>query len=139
MGDNYISKVWLSGIPQIHSFVVKDLHLKEAEKEFAIASLGNNLVVLDIELTNELINEGKLRELIRELQVARKEADFNIDDRIVLNLTTEDGEINNLIKSNLSTINAEVLSKSNDEIVDGFKKEITIDNKVVVVKMKKFN
>lgn len=109
------------------------------KKEFAIASLGNNLVVLDIELTNELINEGKLRELIRELQVARKEADFNIDDRIVLNLTTEDCEINNLIKSNLSTINAEVLSKSNDEIVDGFKKEITIDNKVVVVKMKKFN
>ena len=105
--------------------------------EFAIASLGNNLVVLDIELTSELVNEGKLREFIRELQVARKEAGFNIDDRIALNFEVKDAELNKLLMDNLSGINAEVLCVSNEKINDGFKKEIEIDGKSILVEMKR--
>ena len=111
----------------------------EPKKEFAIAHIGNNLVVLDIELDESLIAEGKLRELVRELQVARKEADFNIDDRICLNLSTQDAEINQIISQNLENINAEVLCVSNDKIQNGFEKTIKIDGKDVVVKMQKHN
>ena len=107
------------------------------KKEFAIANLGNNLVVLDIELSDNLIAEGKLRELIREIQVARKEANFNIEDRICLNLSSSDSELNSIIEANLKTINSEVLCVSNDLVKDGYEKTLTIDGKDVVLKMKK--
>jgi isoleucyl-tRNA synthetase len=107
------------------------------KKEFAVANLGNNLVVLDIELTDSLIKEGKLRELIRELQVARKEADFNIDDRISLNIETSDAGLNEIISQNIDLINAEVLCVSNSKIEKGFEKTIEIDGKNLNVKMKR--
>ncbi|MGN1221914.1 MAG: class I tRNA ligase family protein, partial [Christensenellales bacterium] len=109
----------------------------QPKKEFAVANLGNNLVVLDIELDDKLIAEGKLRELIRELQVARKEADFNIDDRICLNIETNSDEMSKIITENLATINAEVLCVSNNKVANGFEKTIDVDGKQVVVKMKK--
>ena len=107
------------------------------KKEFAVANLGNNLVVLDIELTPELVEEGKLRELIRELQVARKDAGLNIDDRIVLNLETDSQELKVLVAKNLDMINAEVLCISNQKLDDGFEREIEIDDKKILAKLKK--
>lgn len=107
------------------------------KSEFAISNLGNNLVVLDIEITPELEAEGKLRELVRELQVARKDAGFNIDDRIVLNLQTESKFMQDVIINNLSAINAEVLCVSNANIADGFEKTIELDGAKINIKMKK--
>lgn len=107
------------------------------KKEFAVANLGNNLVVLDIELTPELVEEGKLRELVRELQVARKEAGLNIDDRIVLNLETESAELKELVAKNLEIINAEVLCVSNQKLENGFEREIEIDDNKILAKLKK--
>ena len=107
------------------------------KKEFAIANLGNNLVVLDIELTQELVEEGKLRELVRELQVARKEAGLNIDDRIVLNLETERAELKELVSKNLEMINSEVLCVSNQKLENGFEREIEIDDNKILAKLKK--
>ena len=48
------------------------------------ASTSNNktIVVLDTELTNELILEGLAREFVRKVQSLRKEADFIITDHI---------------------------------------------------------
>ena len=104
--------------------------------EFAIASLGNNLVVLDLEISKELEAEGKLRELIRELQVLRKEAGLNIDDRITLNLIAN-GNMKDIVDNNLTQINSEVLAVSNENIVDGYEKELDFDGEKVIVKIKK--
>ena len=43
---------------------------------------GNNFVVLDTTLTEELLNEGIVREFISKIQQLRKNKDFNIVDRI---------------------------------------------------------
>ena len=43
---------------------------------------GNNFIILDTVLTNELINEGIARELISKVQQMRKNKDFAITDRI---------------------------------------------------------
>ena len=107
------------------------------KKEFAIANLGNNLVVLDIELSPELVEEGKLRELIRELQVARKDANLSIDDRITLNLSAQSKKLAELIEKNIEVINAELLVTSNKKIEDGFEKQIDIDDEIVNIKIKK--
>ena len=106
------------------------------KEEFAIANLGNNLVVIDLEISEELVNEGKLRELIREIQVARKEASFNIDDRINLCLEAQSEVMQKIIEDNLQTINREVLAVSN-YAEDGFEKELDFDGEKVVIKIKK--
>jgi len=52
---------------------------------------GEGLVVLDTELTEELEAEGWAKDRIRELQEARRTADFAVSDRIRLRLMVPDG------------------------------------------------
>ena len=47
-----------------------------------VAQNGNITVALDISLTDELINEGIARELVKFIQTRRKESEFNVTDRI---------------------------------------------------------
>ncbi|MBR4236658.1 MAG: isoleucine--tRNA ligase [Clostridia bacterium] len=55
---------------------------------FASQSDGNYTVVLDINLTDELINEGFIREVISKVQTLRKNAGFEVVDRICLTYET---------------------------------------------------
>ena len=57
----------------------------------ACQALPNNdaIVVLDLELTPELIQEGMARDVIRVVQQARKEAGLHVADRIRLTLPIE--------------------------------------------------
>ena len=110
------------------------------KQEFAVANIGNNLVVLDIELTEDLVNEGYLRELIRGLQVCRKEADFDITDRIIVELSTNSDRLQKVIKNNEELIKTEVLAKDICQLsVYEFEKEIQIDGEVIKVKMTRKN
>ena len=47
---------------------------------------------LDKHLTEELLEEGFIRELIRFVQAARKKAGLEVDDRIKLSIDTEISE-----------------------------------------------
>ncbi|MEZ4087014.1 MAG: isoleucine--tRNA ligase [Candidatus Gracilibacteria bacterium] len=49
---------------------------------FDVASAGGVSVVLDTTITDELKQEGHAREIVRRIQDLRKEADYNVDDRI---------------------------------------------------------
>jgi len=73
----------------------------EAKPEFAgkIAPLSTNdgLVLLELNLTSELIQEGIARDLIRAVQQQRKSADLNITDKIILAFKTNDSEIKQAI------------------------------------------
>jgi isoleucyl-tRNA synthetase len=61
-------------------------------------------------LTPELKREGLSREVIRAVQKARKDAGLNVDDRIVVNLTTQDAELQKAIKEHGEAIKNEVLA-----------------------------
>jgi isoleucyl-tRNA synthetase len=50
---------------------------------FAAASDGGVTVALDTNLTPELIDEGRARELVHRIQTMRKDAGFQVEDRIV--------------------------------------------------------
>jgi isoleucyl-tRNA synthetase len=54
----------------------------QAREGFAVASEGAYLAALVTDLTPELIREGLARELVRRIQDLRKQADFDISDRI---------------------------------------------------------
>jgi isoleucyl-tRNA synthetase len=51
---------------------------------YAIAEESQYLAALNIELSEELALEGLAREVVRRVQTLRRDADFNIDDRISL-------------------------------------------------------
>ena len=57
---------------------------------FEAQSEGDYTVVLDTNLTPELIDEGFLREVISKVQAMRKDADFEVTDRIALSYQTSE-------------------------------------------------
>lgn len=83
------------------------------KKEFALTIENNNIVVLDISLTDELIHEGYYREITRQIQVSRKEAGFKIEDRIILDLSSDDDTMQKVIEKYLPKIMEETLSVEN--------------------------
>ncbi len=88
------------------------------KKEFAIAVENNNIVALDITLTDDLIFEGYYREITRQIQVARKEANFKIEDRIILDLSSKDETMQKVIKIYLPKIMEETLCKESKELIN---------------------
>lgn len=85
------------------SILLEELNVK-------LVKIGKE-VGLDSKLTPELIREGIARELIRQIQAARKSARLNIDDRINLSLVTGDKKVNQAIDEYSGLISAEVLAK----------------------------
>jgi isoleucyl-tRNA synthetase len=68
-----------------------DLTLSPKEGVACQALPGNDaIVVLDLELTPELVQEGMARDVIRVIQQARKDAGLHVSDRITLHLELED-------------------------------------------------
>ena len=66
-----------------------DFRLVSGDDGGAVATLKNTagLVVLDTEVTPELEREGTARDLIRQIQQARREAGLEVSDRIQLTVT----------------------------------------------------
>ena len=106
-----------------------------AKSGFAIATLGNNLVALDVNLTEDLVEEGVLREIIRQIQVARKEANFEISDRITLFVTSNDIKTNKVIEKYKNVIMQETLATKFENIKSEYECESEITNAKLVIKM----
>ncbi len=70
---------------------------------FEVAVKGNLTVALDLVLTNELKNEGFAREFVNRVQTIRKESNFELTDKIVVNIADNEmaklpiNEFNNYI------------------------------------------
>jgi len=82
---------------------------EEPREGLAVASERDVTVAVDIVLTSELVNEGLAREVVRRVQSLRKEADFNLDDRIRTTYQAE-GELAEAIEAWREFIAAETLS-----------------------------
>ncbi len=87
-----------------------DLLIDMAQSEgFETQSDGKVTVVLDKKLTPELIEEGFVRELISKIQTMRKEAGFEVMDRIRLYVSGNE-RLEKIIRDNSGTIGRDVLA-----------------------------
>lgn len=102
----------------------EELLIETAQKEgFESLSDKGVTIVLDTTLTPELIEEGFVREIVSKIQSMRKDAGFEVTDRIVIYQTGSE-KIADLLWNNREEISSEVLA---DEIhlgeIDGFTAE----------------
>ena len=116
----------------------EDLLIETAQTEgYVSESNGETSVVLDTNLTPELIEEGFVREIISKIQTMRKEAGFEVMDKIVVYAHGND-KIQDVMKAHEDEIKSEVLA---DEMVlgetDGYVKEWNINKEAVTMGVKK--
>ena len=112
----------------------EDLLIEMTQMEGYVSENDNNItVVLDTNLTEELVEEGYVREIISKVQTMRKEADFEVMDKINI-FIAENDKIVDIMDRNKDKIMSEVLA--NDVIfgrIDGYNKQWNINGEDVVI------
>lgn len=95
-------------------------------------------VVYDLTITPELKREGLMREIIRHVQSARKQAGLQIDDRILLSISSDDSEISQAIDAFADVIKSETLAVELNSAADESEKyDAKIEGKLVEISLKK--
>lgn len=95
-------------------------------------------VVYDLTITPELKREGLMREIVRHVQSARKQAGLQIDDRIVLSIFSDDSEISQAVDAFADVIKAETLAVELNSVVNESEKyDVKIEGKLVEISLKK--
>lgn len=95
-------------------------------------------VALDLEVTPELRREGLIREVVRNVQSARKAAGLNVDDRIKLSLRSDDGELNQALREYETDIKTETLAVELGEVSDNdFVSEVKVEGKALTIALSK--
>mgnify|MGYP000885316301 FL=1 len=95
-------------------------------------------VVYDLTITPELKREGLMREIVRHVQSVRKQAGLQIDDRIILSISSDDSEISQAIDAFADIIKSETLAVELNSAVDESEKyDAKIEGKLVEISLKK--
>ncbi len=143
-GDELVRKLKADGVYTVAvpggsvDLTEEDLLIEAKEVEgFTAATDGKVSVVLDKHLTPELLEEGFVREIISKVQTMRKEAGFEVMDRICI-FETGNEKIREILERNEAAIKSDVLC---DAIVfgstDGYVKDWKINGEQVTLGVKK--
>jgi isoleucyl-tRNA synthetase len=112
-----LSDLYVKGAPTFFESIEND-YLEIIKEELNVKNIFANThnvpqeITLDMTITPELKREGMVREVIRNIQNARKQAGLDVDDHIVLGLSTTDSELRQAIDEHADSIKNEVLARS---------------------------
>ena len=117
-----------------------DLLIEAAQMEGYISDSDHGItVVLDTNLTPELLEEGFVREVISKVQTMRKDAGFEVMDHIGVSMQDND-KVKEIVQKNEAQIKSEVMA---DEITydkaAGFTKEWSINGEKVTLGVEKLS
>ena len=117
---------------------MEDLLIDMAQVEgYVSEGEGELTVVLDTNLSDELIEEGFVREVISKIQTMRKEAGFEVMDKIIVNVANNN-KVQSVIEGNLNEIKSEVLAdKIEFDKINGHEKEWNINGEKVTFSVAK--
>lgn len=116
------------------SLAEEDLLIDIAQTEGHVTQQDNYVtVVLDTNLTPELIEEGFVREIVSKIQTMRKEADFRVTDKIVVYVANNE-KIADIITRNADSIKADTLAEAIElGSMSGFTKEWNLNGEKVTM------
>ncbi|MGB4660869.1 MAG: isoleucine--tRNA ligase [Mobilitalea sp.] len=129
-------KISLEGVEAV--LEKDDLLIEAAQMEGFVSDSDHGItVVLDTNLSEELLEEGYVREIISKIQTMRKEADFEVMDHICVFQAGND-KIKAIMERNFDEIKSEVLA---EEItfgsVQGYTKEWNLNGEDVILGVEK--
>ena len=115
-----------------------DLLIEMCQKEGYVSQADQNMtVVLDTNLTEELVEEGFVYEVISKIQTMRKDIDFEVTDHIRVSINGND-KIAEIVRKNRDMIAGKVLA---DEMVTGEtfaeSKEWNVNGETVTISVEK--
>ena len=125
--------------PEIREIVLEEVNIKKIDfvQDEALAGKSTNTEIgVELNITPELKREGLMREVIRHVQAARKNAGLQVDDRIVLALVTEDNELAAAITEHQETIHTETLATSG-AIDGGYSAMVMVEGAELAIALEK--
>jgi isoleucyl-tRNA synthetase len=135
-----LSSVTLFGLQsmkdELAEIVKEELNVKQVDL-VPLADGEASRAEVNLELTDELRQEGQARELIRQIQNARKNAGLNVDDRIHLVVEAESDQISRVYQKFKDIIFAETLTIDNQEVAGLFEEAVSIDGSNVTIRLGK--
>lgn len=119
----------------------KDVFLKNMRPKTHIVVIkeASYCIALDTILTEELVVEGMYRDLVRTLQVLRKDAGFKVEQRISLSLQTEGELMKKVLEKYIDKITADTLTENfvtTKLETSDMEKELEINGEKVTVQIK---
>ena len=94
------------------------------------------VISMDEKITDELKQEWFARDIVRHIQESRKEADYNVEDRIFVKI--ESSELAETIKNFTNYIESETLSKISENLTEpDLEKNISVEWINVKIYLKK--
>ncbi|MDO5557845.1 MAG: isoleucine--tRNA ligase [Clostridia bacterium] len=112
---------------------------RRPKQEYIVINEAGYIIALDTTLNEELIVEGMQRDLVRSLQVLRKEAGLNVEQRIILNINSNGEFMKKVLDKFLNKIIEETLTNEfRTEKIENpsIEKEIEINGEKVKVSLK---
>jgi isoleucyl-tRNA synthetase len=155
-----LQKVTLDGVPdlkpELTEVIKEELNVKEVVilpshpehsghesfAEIIEADKGTSgpasdiMAKLDLQITPELKDEGTMRELIRFVQNARKNAHLNVDDRITLELQSTSEETNKVIENFWKEIATETLTTGKLDGSPTYEETAQMDGQELTIKLR---
>lgn len=121
-------------VPTLGKFVdFEDILIEELN----VKTVKVGELALDTVLTPELKREGLMREVVRHIQNARKNAGLNIDDRIMLSLKTEDAGLRGAIAEYEEVISTETLAEAMTTDVYSNETTVKVEGAELVIALEK--
>ena len=136
-GNKAMAELKSTGALKLDS-ISEDLLITMTQQEGYMTEGDNEVtVVLDTNLTPELLEEGMVRELISKIQTMRKEAGFEVMDKITVSYKA-DQKVKDIFAKYGEEIAKEVLAESVvADTVSGYQKEWNINGETVVLGVEK--
>ncbi len=113
---------------------------KPPDNNWAKADDNDIELLIDVRLSEELKQEGMAREVVRHVQNARKEAELQMEDRIVLYLTAESPSLQKAIAAHRDYISTETLATEwATRPLDGeaYRTKVKVDGQPLLIELRR--
>jgi len=134
--DENVSEIEIEGFGKIE----KDAFMKNTKpkKHVVVIKEGKYTIALDTTLTEDLVVEGMYRDLVRSLQVLRKDAGLKVEQRIDLSIITEGKLMQKVLEKYISKITEDTLTnnfKTEKLEKNVIEKQLEINGETVLVQI----